>query len=101
MCLHALQQQHSAQNHKKAVSSHVMQEISPQIVQGIVHSDQKCFKSLYDAYYSYLCAIAVSYIHDHEKARELVRLTSKFPWQGAELAKDHAEPVHEEREVQK
>ena len=49
-----------------------MQKITPQIVQGIVHSDQKCFKSLYDAYYSYLCGIAVSYIHDFEKAREIV-----------------------------
>lgn len=49
-----------------------MQEITPQIVQGIVHSDPKCFRSLYDAYYAYLCGLAVSYIHDFEKARELV-----------------------------
>ena len=36
-----------------------------------------------------------------ESPREFVRygLTSKFPWQGAELANDHAESVHEEREV--
>ena len=41
-------------------------------VQGIVHSDPKCFRSLYDAYYAYLCGLAASYIHDFEKARELV-----------------------------
>ena len=32
----------------------------------------KCFRSLYDAYYSYLCGLAVSYIHDFEQAQELV-----------------------------
>ena len=49
-----------------------MPEITPQTVQGIVHSDPKCFRSLYEVYYSYLCGLAVSYIHDFEKARELV-----------------------------
>ena len=49
-----------------------MQKITPTIVQGIVNSDLKCFRSLYDAYYAYLCGLAVSYIHDFEKARELV-----------------------------
>ena len=49
-----------------------MHKITPIIVQGIANSDLKCFRSLYDAYYSYLCALAVSYIHDFEKARELV-----------------------------
>ncbi len=49
-----------------------MQKITPNIVDGIVRSDLKCFRSLYDAYYSYLCGMAVSYIHDVEKARELV-----------------------------
>lgn len=49
-----------------------MQKITPNIVQGIVNSDLKCFRSLYDAYYAYLCGLAVSYIHDFEKARELV-----------------------------
>ena len=49
-----------------------MQEVSPITVQGIVHSDPKCFRMLYDAYYAYLCGLAVSYIHDFEKARELV-----------------------------
>lgn len=49
-----------------------MPEITPITVQGIVHSDPKCFRSLYDAYYAYLCGLAVSYIHDFEKARELV-----------------------------
>lgn len=49
-----------------------MQEITPITVQGIVHSDPKCFRMLYDAYYAYLCGLAVSYIHDFEKARELV-----------------------------
>ena len=46
--------------------------ITLKIVQGIVNSDQRCFRSLYDAYYSYLCGLAVSFIHDYEKARELV-----------------------------
>ncbi len=49
-----------------------MPEISPITVSGIIHSDPKCFRSLYDAYYAYLCGLAVSYIHDFEKARELV-----------------------------
>lgn len=49
-----------------------MQKVTPIIVQGIVNSDLKCFRSLYDAYYSYLCGLAVTYIHDFEKARELV-----------------------------
>lgn len=49
-----------------------MQKVSPIIVQGIVNSDLKSFRSLYDAYYSYLCGLAVTYIHDFEKARELV-----------------------------
>lgn len=46
--------------------------ITPEIVRGIARSDQRCFRSLYDAYYAYLCALAVSYIHDFEQARELV-----------------------------
>ena len=50
----------------------IMQKITPDIVNGIVHSDMKCFRSLYDAYYSYLCGLAMSYIHDFEKSRELV-----------------------------
>lgn len=41
-----------------------MQEITPITVQGIVHSDPKCFRMLYDAYYAYLCGLAVSYIPD-------------------------------------
>lgn len=49
-----------------------MTDITPATVRGIVNSDPKCFRSLYDAYYSYLCGLAVSYIHDFEKARELV-----------------------------
>ena len=49
-----------------------MQKVTPDIVNGIVRSDLKCFRSLYDAYYSYLCGLAVSYIHDFEKAQELV-----------------------------
>ena len=49
-----------------------MQKITPNIVKGIVQSDMKCFRSLYDAYYAYLCGLAVSYIHDFEKAQELV-----------------------------
>ena len=49
-----------------------MQEITPITVAGIVNSDPKCFRKLYDAYYSYLCGLAVSYIHSFEKARELV-----------------------------
>ena len=49
-----------------------MKGITPITVFGIVHSDPKCFRRLYDAYYSYLCGLAVSYIHDFEKARELV-----------------------------
>lgn len=49
-----------------------MPDITPITVEGIVNSDPKCFRSLYDAYYAYLCGVAVSYIHDYEKARELV-----------------------------
>lgn len=49
-----------------------MHKVSPIVVQGIVNSDLKSFRSLYDAYYSYLCGLAVTYIHDFEKARELV-----------------------------
>lgn len=49
-----------------------MPEITPITVQGIVRSDPRCFRSLYDAYYAYLCGLAVSYIHDFERARELV-----------------------------
>ena len=49
-----------------------MPEITPITVQGIVQSNPKCFRSLNDAYYAYLCGLATSYIHDFEKARELV-----------------------------
>ena len=49
-----------------------MPDITPRTIEGIVHSDPRCFRSLYDAYYAYLCGLAVSYIHDFEKARELV-----------------------------
>jgi RNA polymerase sigma-70 factor (ECF subfamily) len=49
-----------------------MQKITPEIVEGIVNSDLKSFRSLYDAYYAYLCGLAVSYVHDHQKAMELV-----------------------------
>lgn len=49
-----------------------MPKITPDIVEGIVNSDLKSFRSLYDAYYSYLCGLAVSYIHDSQKAMELV-----------------------------
>ena len=49
-----------------------MHKITPDIVKVIVNSDLKSFRSLYDAYYAYLCGLAVSYIHDFEKARELV-----------------------------
>lgn len=49
-----------------------MQKVTPAITEGIVNSDLKSFRSLYDAYYAYLCGLAVSYIHDFEKARELV-----------------------------
>lgn len=49
-----------------------MSKITPQIVQGIIASDQASFRNLYDAYFSYLCGLAVSYIHDFDKARELV-----------------------------
>lgn len=49
-----------------------MRKITPDIVEGVVNSDLKCFRSLYDAYYAYLCGLAVSYIHDFEKAREIV-----------------------------
>lgn len=49
-----------------------MQKITPNIVDGIVRSDLKCFRSLYDAYYSYLCGLALSYIHDFDKVQELV-----------------------------
>ena len=50
----------------------LMKNITPDIVNGITRSDMQCFRSLYDAYYSYLCGLAMSYIHDSEKARELV-----------------------------
>lgn len=50
----------------------LMPKITPDIVEGIVNSDLKSFRSLYDAYYSYLCGLAVSYIHDSQKAMELV-----------------------------
>lgn len=66
-----------------------MLHITPKTILGIANSDQKCFRSLYDAFYSYLCGLAVFYIHDKEKARELVndvfirvwehRTTLKYP----------------------
>ena len=49
-----------------------MPEITLTTVRGINCSDPRSFRSLYDAYYSYLCGLAASYIHDFEKARELV-----------------------------
>ena len=49
-----------------------MRKITPDIVKGIVNSDLNSFRSLYDAYYAYLCGLTVSYIHDFEKAREIV-----------------------------
>lgn len=49
-----------------------MRKITSLTVLGIVNSNPRCFRDLYDAYYSYLCGMAVSYIHDFEKAREIV-----------------------------
>ena len=49
-----------------------MPTITPATVRGIVHSDIGCFRDLYDAYYSYLCGMAVSYVHNFEAAREIV-----------------------------
>lgn len=64
-----------------------MQEITPITVRGIVQSDPKCFRSLYDAYYAYLCGLAVSYIHDFEKARELVNDVFLRVWERRTLLK--------------
>ena len=51
-----------------------MPTITPATVRGIVHSDIGCFRDLYDAYYSYLCGMAVSYVHNFEAAREIAFL---------------------------
>lgn len=66
-----------------------MSKITPLTILGIVNSNPKSFRTLYDAYYSYLCGIAVCYVHDIEIARELVndvylrvwerRATLKYP----------------------
>lgn len=64
-----------------------MQKITPDIVEGIVNSDLKCFRSLYDAYYAYLCGLAVSYIHDFEKAREIVNDVFVRVWERRALLK--------------
>ena len=63
------------------------QEITPQTVQGIVNSDPGCFRTLYDAYYSYLCGLAVSYIHDFEEARDLVNDVFLRVWERRALLK--------------
>ena len=64
-----------------------MQEITQKIVQGIIHSDPRCFRTLYDAYYSYLCGLAVSYIHDFEEAQELVNDVFLRVWERRALLK--------------
>lgn len=64
-----------------------MAVITPSIVEGIIHSDPKSFRSLYDAYYSYLCGLAVGYIHDSEKARELVNDVFLRVWERRALLK--------------
>ncbi|MBP5549804.1 MAG: sigma-70 family RNA polymerase sigma factor [Bacteroidales bacterium] len=64
-----------------------MQEITQKIVQGIINSDPRCFRTLYDAYYSYLCGLAVSYIHDFEEARELVNDVFLRVWERRALLK--------------
>ena len=64
-----------------------MQEITQKIVQGIINSDPRCFRTLYDAYYSYLCGLAVSYIHDFEEAQELVNDVFLRVWERRALLK--------------
>ena len=64
-----------------------MQEITQKIVQGIINSDPRCFRTLYDAYYSYLCGLAVSYIHDFEEAQELVNDVFLRVWERRSLLK--------------
>lgn len=66
-----------------------MAKITPLTILGVVNSNPKSFRTLYDAYYSYLCGVAMCYIHDVEVARELVndvflrvwerRMTLKYP----------------------
>ena len=64
-----------------------MQKITQKIVQGIINSDPRCFRTLYDAYYSYLCGLAVSYIHDFEEAQELVNDVFLRVWERRALLK--------------
>ena len=49
-----------------------IREVTPQIVKQLNEGDVRAFDLIYHAYYIYLCAIAVYYVHDMNVAAELV-----------------------------
>ena len=49
-----------------------IRQVSPSVVEQLNRGDMKAFDFIYHAYYVYLCAIAVYYVHDWNVAAELV-----------------------------
>ena len=49
-----------------------IREVTPQIVKQLNEGNVRAFDLIYHAYYIYLCAIAVYYVHDMNVAAELV-----------------------------
>ncbi len=47
-------------------------QIDESTIQSIHNGDEKAFAFLYDAYFSYLCTCATSYIFNPDKAKEIV-----------------------------
>lgn len=47
-------------------------QVNDSVITAINTGDERSFKVLYDAYYSYLCACATTYVIDGESAREIV-----------------------------
>ena len=49
-----------------------IQQVTPLVVSQLNQGNVKAFDLIYHAYYVYLCAIAVYYVHDKNVAAELV-----------------------------
>ncbi len=47
-------------------------QINESVIQGINEGDKKAFDGLYDAYFTYLCTCAITYIFNPDQAKEIV-----------------------------
>lgn len=66
-----------------------MKQIDKHIIERISAGDERAFSSLYDAYYTYLCTIAVYYVFDRSEANEVVNDLFVHLWNHRSELPDH------------